>query len=154
MNVEGLACCVIGARQVCVPVIFSDEHPETRNGMPMALVRGCTVARDQTELARQVLRLEQLGPDPVGVRLYVEPDTTDASLPVVGGRVPGPGGPAVRGPLGARLVARRGPPAPPDRDQGRQVSVLVGRGRGAECGTGWRSSRWPGIRRAGLFIGP
>lgn len=80
MNVEGLACYIIGARQVCVPVIFSDEHPETRNGMPVALVRGCAVARDQAELARLALRPEQLGPDPIGVRLYVEPDTTDAEV--------------------------------------------------------------------------
>ena len=52
MNVEGLACCVVGVRQVCVAVIFTDEHPESRNGMPVALVRGCTLARDQGELER------------------------------------------------------------------------------------------------------
>ena len=44
MNVEGLVCCVVGVRQFCVAVIFSDEHPDSRNGMPVALVRGCTVA--------------------------------------------------------------------------------------------------------------
>jgi hypothetical protein len=80
MNVEGLACYVVGARQVCVAINFTDNHPECRNGMPVALVRGCAVARDQAELARQALRPDQLGPGPVGVRLYVEPDTTDAEL--------------------------------------------------------------------------
>jgi hypothetical protein len=80
MNVEGLACYVVGARQVCVAVIFTDEHPEAINGMPVALVRGCTVARDQAELARLALRAGEPGPDPVGVRLYVEPDTTDSEV--------------------------------------------------------------------------
>ncbi len=80
MRVEGPACYVIGARQVCVPVIFSDEHPETRNGMPVALVRGCAVARDHAELARQAFRPDPLGPNPIGVRLYVEPDTTDTEV--------------------------------------------------------------------------
>ena len=80
MNVEGLACFVLGARQVCVQVIFTDEHPETRNGLPVALVRGCTVAHDQAELSRLAIRPGELGPDPVGVRLYVEPDTTDAEV--------------------------------------------------------------------------
>ncbi len=77
MNVEGLACYVIGARQVCVAVNFTDTHPECKNGLPVALVRGCAVARDHAELARQALRPEQLGSDPLGVRIYVEPDTTD-----------------------------------------------------------------------------
>jgi hypothetical protein len=80
MNVEGLACYVIGARQVCVPVIFTDEHSDAVNGMPVALVRGCAVARDQAELARQALRPGELLSDPVGVRLYVEPDTTDSEI--------------------------------------------------------------------------
>jgi hypothetical protein len=80
MNVEGLACYVVGARQVCVAVIFTDEHPEAVSGMPLALVRGCTVARDQAELARLALRPGELGPDPVGVRLYVEPDATASEV--------------------------------------------------------------------------
>jgi hypothetical protein len=80
MNVEGLACYVNGARQVCVPVIFTEEHPDALNGMPVALVRGCAVARDQAELARLILRPAELGPDPVGVRLYVEPETTEAEV--------------------------------------------------------------------------
>jgi hypothetical protein len=80
MNVEGLACYVIGARQVCVAVIFTDEHPDAINGLPVALVRGCAVARDQADLARQALRPSEPGPDPVGVRLYVEPDTTDSEI--------------------------------------------------------------------------
>jgi hypothetical protein len=80
MNVEGLACYVVGARQVCVVVIFTDNHPECRNGMPVALVQGCTVARDQAELARLALRPGGLCPDPPDVRLYVEPDTTDAEI--------------------------------------------------------------------------
>jgi hypothetical protein len=83
MNVEGLACYVVGARQVCVPVIFTEEHPEARDGMPLALVRGCTVARDQAELSRLALRPGESGPDPVRVRLYVEPDTTDAEICVL-----------------------------------------------------------------------
>jgi hypothetical protein len=80
MNVEGLACFVLGGRQVCVPVIFTDEHPECLNGLPVALVRGCTVARDQAELARLAPRAGEPGPDPVGVRVYVEPDTTDPEV--------------------------------------------------------------------------
>jgi hypothetical protein len=44
MNVEGLACAVVGARKTYVTVLFTDEHSECRNGMPVALVRGCTVA--------------------------------------------------------------------------------------------------------------
>ncbi len=80
MNVEGLACYVVGARQVCVAVIFTDEHPEAINGLPVALVRGCTVARDQAELARLALRAGEPDPDPVGVRLYVEPDTSDSEV--------------------------------------------------------------------------
>ncbi len=80
MNVEGLACYVIGARQVCVAVNFTDTHPACKNGLPVALVRGCAVARDHAELARQALRPEQLGSDPLGVRIYVEPDTTGAEV--------------------------------------------------------------------------
>jgi hypothetical protein len=76
MNVEGLVCAVVGLRQVCVAVIFSDERPEAMNGLPVALVRGCTVARDQTDLARLLCP----GADPVGVQLYVEPDTTQAEI--------------------------------------------------------------------------
>ena len=71
MNVEGLACFVVGRRQFCVVVIFTDEHPEVRHGLPVALVRGCNVARDQAELER----LLSPGGEPVGVRLYVEPGT-------------------------------------------------------------------------------
>jgi hypothetical protein len=52
MNAEGLACAVVGLRQFCVAVIFADEHAQAMNGVPVALVRGCTVARDQGELAR------------------------------------------------------------------------------------------------------
>ncbi len=70
MNVEGLACGVVGVRQVFVTVIFCDEHPECRNGIPVGLVRGCTVARDQGELERL------LAPGAAGVRLYVEPGTS------------------------------------------------------------------------------
>jgi hypothetical protein len=55
-----------------VAVIFSDEHPESRNGQPVALVRGCSVALDQGELER----LLAPGVEPAGVRLYVEPGTT------------------------------------------------------------------------------
>jgi hypothetical protein len=80
MTVEGLACYVIGSRQVCVPVIFTEEHAEARNGMPVALVRGCTVARSQTELTKLALRPGDLDPDPAGVRLYVEPDTSPSEL--------------------------------------------------------------------------
>jgi hypothetical protein len=76
MNVEGLACFVASMRQFCVAVIFTDEHPEAINGLPVVLVRGTTPARDQAELARL------LGPetDPTGAQLYVEPDTTDAEV--------------------------------------------------------------------------
>jgi hypothetical protein len=76
MNVEGLACCLNGTRQVYVPVIFTDEHQAAVNGMPVALVRGCAVARDQAELAR----LASPGTDPVGLRLYVEPETTASEI--------------------------------------------------------------------------
>jgi hypothetical protein len=76
MNVEGLACCVVGVRQVCVAVIFTDEHPESRNGMPVALVRGCTLARDQGELERLLCP----GVEPTGVRLYVEPGTSASEI--------------------------------------------------------------------------
>src|SRR5262245_39254845 len=67
-----------GRRQVCVVVIFTDEHPEVKNGLPVALVRGCTVARGHAELAR--LTLGPGEPNLAGVRLYVEPDTTDAEM--------------------------------------------------------------------------
>ena len=76
MQVEGLACCVVGVRQCFVTVVFTDEHAECRNGMPVALVRGCAVARDQGELARLLCP----GTEPVGVQLYVEPDTTQAEI--------------------------------------------------------------------------
>jgi hypothetical protein len=76
MNVEGLVCAVVGLRQVCAAVIFSDERPEAMNGLPVALVRGCTVARDQAELARLLCP----GAEPAGVQLYVEPDTTQAEV--------------------------------------------------------------------------
>jgi hypothetical protein len=76
MIVEGLACCVVGVRQCFVTVVFTDEHAECRNGMPVALVRGCAVARDQGELARLLCP----GTEPVGVQLYVEPDTTHAEV--------------------------------------------------------------------------
>src|SRR6516225_10104776 len=76
MIVEGLACCVVGVRQCFVTVVFTEEHAECRNGMPVALVRGCAVARDQGELARLLCP----GAEPVGVQLYVEPDTTQAEL--------------------------------------------------------------------------
>jgi hypothetical protein len=33
MKVEGLARCVVGVRQTCVVVIFTDEHVESRKGM-------------------------------------------------------------------------------------------------------------------------
>jgi hypothetical protein len=79
MNVEGLACYVIGARQVCVPVIFTDEHPQCTDDLPVALVRGCIVARNHAELSRLALRVGEVG-DAVGVRLYVEPDTIDAEV--------------------------------------------------------------------------
>jgi hypothetical protein len=59
-----------------VAVIFSDERPEAMNGLPVALVRGCTVARDQRDLARLLCP----GAEPVGVQLYVEPDTTQAEI--------------------------------------------------------------------------
>ncbi len=74
MQVEGLACGVVGVRQVFVMVIFSDEHPESRNGQPVALVRGCNVARDHGELERP------LAPGAVGVRLYVVPGTTAGEI--------------------------------------------------------------------------
>jgi hypothetical protein len=76
VNVEGLACYVVGLRQFCVAVIFTDEHSESMNGLPVALVRGCTVAKDQGELARLLCP----GAEPVGVQLYAEPDTTQAEL--------------------------------------------------------------------------
>jgi hypothetical protein len=76
MNVEGLACFVVGIQQCCVAVVFTDEHPEALNGLPVALIRGCTPARDQAELAR----LLAPGADPVGVQLYVEPDTMQAKV--------------------------------------------------------------------------
>lgn len=80
MNVEGLACYVVGARQATVTVIFTEEHPEARNGLPVALVRGCALARDQAELARLIFLAGQPDPDPLGVRVYVEPDTTDSEI--------------------------------------------------------------------------
>jgi hypothetical protein len=76
MIVEGLACFVVGRRRFCVTVVFTDEHSEAMNGLPVALVRGCTPARDQGELAR----LLAPGADPTGVQLYVEPDTTPAEV--------------------------------------------------------------------------
>jgi hypothetical protein len=76
MIVEGLACCVVGLRQFYVAVLFTDEHAGAMNGLPVALVRGCTVARDQHELARLLCQ----GTEPVGVQLYVEPDTTQNEL--------------------------------------------------------------------------
>ena len=76
MIVEGLACCVVAVRQCFVTVVFTDEHAECKNGMPVALVRGCTLARDQGELARLLCP----GADPAGVQLYVEPDTTHAEV--------------------------------------------------------------------------
>jgi len=76
MNVEGLACFVEGRRQTFAVVIFTDEHLESRNGMPVALVRGCNVARDQGELER----LLSPGADPAGVRLYVEPGTSASEI--------------------------------------------------------------------------
>ena len=82
MNVEGLACFVVGRRQSCVVVIFTDEQPEVRNGLQVALVRGCNVARDQGELAR--LALGSGEPNTAGVRLYVEPDPTDAEVCLLG----------------------------------------------------------------------
>jgi hypothetical protein len=76
MTVEGLACCVVGLRQFCVAVIFTDEHPESVNGLPLALIRGCTVARSQAELAG----LLSAGAEPAGVQVYVEPDATQAEM--------------------------------------------------------------------------
>jgi hypothetical protein len=76
MTVEGLACYVVGMRQYCVALIFTEEHPAAMNGLPVALVRGCTVARDQGEFARLLCP----GAEPVGVQLYVEPDTTQAEM--------------------------------------------------------------------------
>jgi hypothetical protein len=80
MNVEGLACYTVGARRVRVAVNFTDEHADCRNGLPVALVRGCTVARDQAELARLAMWPGGLSPDPRDVRVYVEPGTTDAEI--------------------------------------------------------------------------
>jgi len=71
MIVEGLACCVVGVRQCFVTVVFTDEHAECRNGMPVALVRGCAVARNSGELERLLCP----GLSAEGVRLYVEPGT-------------------------------------------------------------------------------
>jgi hypothetical protein len=76
MNIEALACCVVGLRQFCVAVTFTDEHAAAQNGVPVALVRGCTVAREQRELSRLLCP----GAEPVGVQLYVEPDTTHAEI--------------------------------------------------------------------------
>jgi hypothetical protein len=76
VNVEGLVCYVVGVRQFFVSVIFTEEHPAAMHGLPVALVRGCTVARGQAELARLVCP----GAEPVGVQLYVEPDTTRAEM--------------------------------------------------------------------------
>ena len=76
MNVEGLACYVMGRRQFCVVVIFTDEHAEVKNGLPVALIRACNVARDQGELER----LLSPGADPAGVRLYVEPGTSASEI--------------------------------------------------------------------------
>lgn len=76
MNVEGLAYAVVGLRQFCVAVIFTDEHPAAMNGLPLALVRGCTPARD----LRELVGLLCPGADPTGVQLYVEPETTQAEL--------------------------------------------------------------------------
>ena len=44
--------------------------------MPLALVRGCTAARDQGELERLLCP----GVTPAGVRLYVEPGTTASEI--------------------------------------------------------------------------
>jgi hypothetical protein len=44
--------------------------------MPGALLRGCAVARDQGELTRLLCA----GAEPVGVQIYVEPDTTLAEM--------------------------------------------------------------------------
>ena len=71
MQVEGLACAVVGARQTYVTVIFTDEHSECKHGMPVALVRGCAVARNSGELERLLCP----GSSAEGVRLYVEPGT-------------------------------------------------------------------------------
>jgi len=76
MNIEALACSVVGLRQFFVTVIFTNEHPEAMNGLPVALVRGCTVARNQQELAQLLCP----GANPVGVQLYVEPETTHAEI--------------------------------------------------------------------------
>jgi len=78
MNVEGVARYVVGVRQIAVTVIFTDEHRECRNGVPVALVGGCTVARNQEELARLVRPSGELNRE--GVRLYVGPDSTDAEI--------------------------------------------------------------------------
>jgi hypothetical protein len=59
-----------------VAVIFTDEHPEAVNGLPVALIRGCSVARTQAELAG----LLYAGAEPVGMQVYVEPDTTQAEM--------------------------------------------------------------------------
>jgi hypothetical protein len=76
MNVEGLACYVVGLRQFVASLIFTEEHAAAMNGLPLALVRGRAVARDQAELAR----LLWPGAEPVGVQLYVEPNTTPAEM--------------------------------------------------------------------------
>jgi hypothetical protein len=76
MIVEGLACYVVELRQFCVAVIFTDEHAGAMSGLPVALVRGCTVARGQHELARLLCP----GAEPVGVQLYVEPNTPQNEL--------------------------------------------------------------------------
>jgi hypothetical protein len=117
MQVEGLACCVVGVRQFFATVSFTDEHAGSSTGMPVALIRGCTVARDQVDPARLVIRPAGLCPEPPDVRLCVEPDTTDAEICLLwlaGFRV-GPGQ-GVRHVLGARRVAPRRTPAPPGRD--------------------------------------
>jgi hypothetical protein len=55
-------------------VVFSDDHGEAANGMPVALVQGC-IAHNQQEITRLALR-----PSPGGVRLYVEPGTTATEI--------------------------------------------------------------------------
>jgi hypothetical protein len=70
-NVEGLACAVVAVRHFFATVVFTDEHSECRNGMPVALVRGCAVARSPGELERLLCP----GLCAEGVRLYVEPGT-------------------------------------------------------------------------------
>jgi hypothetical protein len=67
---------MVGLPQFCVAVIFTDEHAQSMNGIPVAIVRGCTVARDQRELARLLCP----GAEPVAVQLYAEPDTTQAEM--------------------------------------------------------------------------